>query len=89
MELLDIASELEISSYMNERIADLIKIVITEVFDDCKGSEGDYSGKLMPYEHSFESVLLSAADIASEQKKKLDKISEQLYRLSKSDKQPA
>ena len=89
MELFDIASELEISSYMNDRIADLIKIVITEVFDDCKGSEGDYFGKLMPYEHSFESVLLSAADIASEQKKKLDKISEQLYRLSKSDKQPA
>ena len=89
MELFDIASELEISSYMNDRIADLIKIVITEVFDDCKGSEGDYFGKLFPYEHSFESVLLSAADIASEQKKKLDKMSEQLYRLSKSDKQPA
>ena len=89
MELLDIATELEISSYMNDRIADLIKIVITEVFDDCKGIEGDYFGKLMPYEHSFESVLLSAADIASEQQKKLDKISEQLYRLSKSDKQPA
>lgn len=89
MELFDIASELEISSYMNERIADLIKIVITEVFDDCKGSEGDYFGKLLPYEHSFESVLLSAADIASEQKKTLDKMSEQLYRLSKSDKQPA
>ena len=89
MELLDIASELEISSYMNDRIADLIKIVITEVFDDCKGSEGDYFGKPFPYEHSFESVLLSAADIASEQKKKLDKMSEQLYRLSKSDKQPA
>ena len=89
MELFDIASELEISSYMNERIADLIKIVITEVFDDCKGSEGDYFGKLLPYEHSFESVLLSAADIASEQKKTLDKMSEQLYRISKSDKQPA
>lgn len=89
MELFDIATELEISSYMNERIADLIKIVITEVFDDCKGIEGDYFGKLMPYEHSFESVLLSAADIASEQQKKLDKISERLYKLSKSDKQPA
>ena len=90
MELLDIASELEISSYMNERIADLIKIVITEVFDDCNRIvEGDYFGKLMPYEHSFESVLLSAADIASEQKKKLDNMAEQLYRLSKSDKQPA
>lgn len=89
MELFDIASELEISSYMNERIADLIKIVITEVFDDCKGSEGDYFGKLMPYEHSFESVLLSAADIATEQQKTLYKISEQLYKLSKEDKQPA
>lgn len=89
MELLDIASELEISSYMNERIADLIKIVLTEVFDDCKGSEGDYYGKLFPYEHSFESVLLSAADMASEQQKKLDKMSEQLYKLSKADKQPA
>ena len=89
MELFDIASELEISSYMNDRIADLIKIVITEVFDDCKGSEGDYFGKLMPYEHSFESVLLSAADIASEQQKKLYNMAEQLYKLSKLDKQPA
>ena len=89
MELFDIASELEISSYMTDRIADLIKIVITEVFDDCKGSEGDYFGKLFPYEHSFESVLLSAADIATQQQKTLYKISEQLYKLSKEDKQPA
>lgn len=88
MELFDIASELEISSYMTDRIADLIKIVITEVFDDCKGSEGDYFGKLFPYEHSFESVLLSAADIATQQQKTLYKISEQLYKLSKADKQP-
>lgn len=89
MELFDIANQLESSSFEINRIIDLITIVITEVFDDCKGSDGDYIGKLMPYEHSFESVLISAADIATEQQKTLYKMSNQLYKLSKEDKQPA
>lgn len=49
----------------------------------------DYFGKLLPYEHSFENVLIAAISLCREQRKELAEVSERLYQLSKSDKQTA
>ena len=82
------ADQIENSMLAIDRIHQLIVIVITEVFDECRGSEGDFYGKLGKYEQSFESVLTAADDLALEQINKLKNIAEQLYKLSKEDKQP-
>ena len=88
MNLSRIASSIDNSTIELSRTADLINIVLTEVFDECQGSAGDFCGKLAPYEHSFENVLISAIYILNEQQKTLENIAEQLYKLSKDDKQP-
>lgn len=85
MELFDIADTIEESAGALEQISQLIIIVMTEVFDECKGEEGNYLGKLMPYEHSFESVLTCAACLAQNQQKSLKEAATALYQLSKSD----
>lgn len=89
MKLFDIASEIESAATQCEQIADLVTIVLTEVFDKCKATEGDCFGKLLPYEHSFENVLIAAISLCREQRKELAEVSERLYQLSKSDKQTA
>ena len=54
MKLFDIASEIESAVFQCEQMDDLMTIVLTEVFDECKATDDDYFGKLLPYEHSFE-----------------------------------
>ena len=78
MDIHEIRDSLEEISIEIERAMDLISIVLTEVFDECRGSEGDYFGKLFPYEHSFESVLISALDLVKAQSSKLSDIQEQI-----------
>ena len=89
MKMIDMASKIESAVIQCEQIADLVTIVLTEVFDECKATEGDYFGKLLPYEHSFENVLIAAISLCREQRKELAEVSERLYQLSKSDKQTA
>lgn len=78
MDIHEIRDRLDEISIEIERSIDLINIVITEVFDECHGSDGDYYGKLFPYEHSFESVLISALDLIRTQNGKLSDIQEQI-----------
>ncbi len=78
MDIHEIRDSLEEISIEIERAMDLISIVLTEVFDECRGSEGDYFGKLFPYEHSFESVLISALDLVKNQNSKLSDIQNQI-----------
>ena len=89
MKLFDIASEIKSAAFQSEQIADLVTIVLTEVFDKCKATDDNYFGKLLPYEHSFENVLIAAISLCREQRKELAEVSERLYQLSKSDKQTA
>lgn len=89
MKLFDIASEIESAVFQCEQMDDLMTIVLTEVFDECKATDDDYFGKLLPYEHSFENVLIAAISLCREQRKELAEVSERLYQLSKSDKQTA
>ena len=78
MDIHEIRDSLEEISIEIERAMDLISIVLTEVFDECQGSDGDYFGKLFPYEHSFESVLVSALDLVKNQNSKLSDIQNQI-----------
>lgn len=78
MDIHEIRDRLKEISIEVERAMDLISIVITEVFDECHGSDGDYYGKLFPYEHSFESVLISSLDLLNNQNSKLSDIQNQL-----------
>lgn len=89
MKMIDMASKIESAVIQCEQIADLVTIVLTEVFDECKATDDDYFGKLLPYEHSFENVLIAAISLCREQRKELAEVSERLYQLSKSDKQTA
>lgn len=89
MKMIDMASKIESAVFQSEQIADLVTIVLTEVFDECKATDDDYFGKLLPYEHSFENVLIAAISLCREQRKELAEVSERLYQLSKSDKQTA
>lgn len=81
MDIHEIRDDLEEISIEIERAMELISIVITEVFDECQGSDGDYFGKLFPYEHSFESVLVSALDLVKNQNSKLSDIQEQISKF--------
>ena len=86
MKIIDMASEIESAAIQCEQIADLVTIVLTEVFDECEATDDDCFGKLLPYEHSFENVLIAAISLCREQRKELAEVSERLYQLSRSDK---
>lgn len=88
MEIFDIASKVDDATFQSEQINDLIRIVLTEVFDKCYTPADDSSfGKLFPYEYSFNTVLVAAMRFCKEQQKALQEVSEQLYKLSHEAKQ--
>lgn len=78
MNMYEIRDVLETAQIEMDRVMDLISIVLTEVFDECQGSKGDYFGKLFPYEHSFESVLICALDLLKSQSGKFSDIQNQI-----------
>lgn len=86
MEMFDMASRVEYAAEQSEQIRDLITIVLTEVFDECYAEDDFGLGKLLPYEHSFNTVLIAAIDFCNEQKKSLNEVKEQLYKLSRESK---
>ena len=86
MEMFDMASRVEFAAEQSEQICDLITIVLTEVFDACYSEDDCGLGKLLPYEYSFNTVLIAAIDFCNEQKKSLNEVKEQLYKLSRESK---